>query len=237
MSPRASARRRARAAARSGARAWPRRRRRAKRGPFVVDAGLLVCELVGGPVTSPDEEVDRGLSASPSGPPPRGDGRSRTDAGRGRRGRPPAVAHADAGVELEPRGRREVLIERLAHQLVDEGVAPWKPGPRGSHHVGGLVEHVEEPRHAEVGGLLERLRWRLLAAGDGRDAQRPDRVRARSASRRRSRAGPPPGPAAPARSPRPVRPSGSTSLSTSPRKNGLPPVSTCSRAAAEREAS
>ena len=141
-----------------------------------MDAGLLVGELVGRAVARLHEEVDRSLRL------PERDRRREVTGDLGQM-RVEVVAvgllqyRADAGVELEPRGGREVLIERLAHELVDEGVAPWKRRVLVDHtRVRGLVEHVEEPRHAEVGGPLERLQLKL-APGHGRDAQRPDRIR------------------------------------------------------------
>ena len=141
-----------------------------------MDAGLLVGELLCGAVARPDEEVDRRLGVAERS---RG-GKVAGDLGQ-MRIEVVAVGllqnGADAGVQLEPRGGREVLVERLAHQLVDERVVPRERRVLVDHpRLGRLVEDVEEPGDAEVGGPLERLQLELAACHGGH-AERPDRVR------------------------------------------------------------
>ena len=83
---------------------------------------------------------------------------------------------ADPGVQLEPLRGREVVVERLAQQLVDEGVAPRERRVLGDHAgLGRLGEDIEQLCDPELGRLLEHPQLEL-PPGNGRHAQRRDRV-------------------------------------------------------------
>ena len=122
-------------------------------------------------------------------------------------------------MELQaPRGR-EVLVERLADQLVHERVAPRDSGILGDHaRVLGLGEDVEQPRHIEPDGPLEHAQVEL-AADDGGHVQHLDRA-VGQVGHASSQEGPD------LLGTRSICPSRDHRRTTSPRKNGFPPVST-----------
>ena len=76
----------------------------------------------------------------------------------------PLERGTDGEVKLETPSRDQIVVERLAHQLVDEGVAPRHGGVLGDHAgIGGSVEHLEQPRYVELGGGLEHAELELTA--------------------------------------------------------------------------
>jgi hypothetical protein len=146
-------------------------------GTLVVPARLLVGEQGRGPVPRANEVVDRRRDVAER----RG---QREVVGDLREVRIEVVAvevledGADPAVEVEALGGREVLVERLADQLVDEPVLTWDGGVlRDDARVAGLVEHLEQPGDLEPARPLEHAQVEV-AADDGGQAERLDGVRA-----------------------------------------------------------
>ena len=79
-------------------------------------------------------------------------------------------------MELESPGRREVVVQRLADELVRERVAPGGSRQLGDDPDGGcLPEDVEQSGRAEPARLLEEVEIEL-ATDDRRDPEDSDRL-------------------------------------------------------------
>jgi hypothetical protein len=79
-------------------------------------------------------------------------------------------------VELEPPGRRKIVIERLPHELVREGVTVRRGGKLGDdaqRHC--VVNHVEEPSRGQPAPALEQVQIEL-APEDGSDPENRHRL-------------------------------------------------------------
>jgi hypothetical protein len=95
-----------------------------------VDCGLLVSEHGGRPIARADEVVD-GLVRTAEG---RGD--EQVTRYLGQVGIEIVAVHgleqaADRPVELEAPARREILVQRLPHEVVDERITERRHGDRG----------------------------------------------------------------------------------------------------------
>jgi hypothetical protein len=77
-------------------------------------------------------------------------------------------------MQLQPARRREVVVQRLPHQLVGEGVAARRPRDLGDDaHGDRFLEHAEQPGRAQAARALEQDEVEL-AADHGGDAQDRD---------------------------------------------------------------
>ena len=79
-------------------------------------------------------------------------------------------------VELEPPARREIAVQRLAHEVVGERVATWCRGDFGDQADGGrLREHGLHAGVAQPARALEQMQVEL-ASDHGREPERRDRL-------------------------------------------------------------
>jgi hypothetical protein len=88
---------------------------------------------------------------------------------------------ADRAVQLEPLRGEEIVVQRLAHELVGEAEPPGRDRVL-QQHAGGdrLGDQVEQPRRAQPARQLEDPQVEL-AADDGGDAQHRARLRREAA--------------------------------------------------------